>query len=147
MPQPPTRLTPHFTLQELTRTSTGLPNKPSTSAERALYALATNILEPIRAKFGAFTPTSAFRSTAVNKAVGGASTSSHLRGEAADIVIKGVPARTVATWCKKNIPVYDQLIFESIKGVEWVHISYSATNKNRKQAFDIVDGVVKGASF
>lgn len=146
-PKRPTQLTPHFTLEELCRTSVRIANIPSTSAEKALFALATHILEPIRAKFGAFSPTSAFRSKKVNQAVGGSSRSSHLLGEAADIVIKGKDARLVASWCRKFLPMYDQLIYESKDGVAWVHISYSATHKNRKQFFDIIDGVVKEASF
>jgi zinc D-Ala-D-Ala carboxypeptidase len=142
----PTPLTPHFTLEELTKTSTGLPNKPSPLVIKRLTTLAQNILEPLRSRFGAFTPTSTFRGPAVNKRVGGSHNSQHLKGQATDVVIKGVKARDVAKWAKANLN-YDQLIFESLKGTEWVHISYVSAKQNRKQAFDIVDNVVKGASF
>lgn len=141
-----TSISKHFTLAELTRTSTGLPNKPSVRQIAMLRILAINILEPIRSRFGPFTPTSTFRSVAVNRRVGGKSTSQHIKGQATDIVIKGVKAKDVAKWIKNNL-LYDQLIFESIGGKEWVHVSYVSPTQNRRQAFDIIEGVVKGASF
>ncbi len=80
------RLSPHFTLAELTRTGTGLPNTPNSTEKANLKALAAGILEPIRAEFGKpLIVNSGFRSEAVNAQVGGSSTSQHRTGDAADV--------------------------------------------------------------
>ena len=81
-----TKLTPHFTLEELTTTKTGIDNLPNVSQTNALRILCRDILEPLRDKIGKpIIINSAFRSVAVNRAVGGVSNSQHLLGQAADI--------------------------------------------------------------
>ena len=81
-----TKLTPHFTLNELTVTKTGLSNVPAAGDVDNLRKLCRDILEPIREKIGyPIIVNSAYRSAAVNRAVGGVGTSQHLKGEAADI--------------------------------------------------------------
>lgn len=81
-----TKLTPHFSLEELTTTKTGLSNIPNVSQTHQLHNLCRDILEPLRDKIGQpIIINSAFRSSAVNRAVGGVSTSQHLLGQAADI--------------------------------------------------------------
>jgi len=85
-------LSPHFTLAEMTATGRTADNTPGEKEIIALKALCENILEPVREHFGK--PVyilSGFRSPEVNKLVGGAPTSQHVKGEAADITIKGVP--------------------------------------------------------
>jgi len=134
----PTQLTPHFTLEELCKTSTGIANKPTAIQIKRLTQLAKHILEPIRAKFGAFTPNSAFRNFKVNKAVGGSPSSQHTRGEAVDITHPKVSPKELATWIKNNLQ-YDQLILED----GWVHVSYNMRGEN----LDIIKGKVKEASF
>ncbi len=84
-------LSPHFTLQELTHSNTGkargIANVPNGAELRRLYALADG-LEKIRAAMGApLQINSAFRNRATNSAVGGASQSRHIMGDAADIAI------------------------------------------------------------
>ena len=81
-----TKLTPHFTLNELTVNKTGLSNVPTAGDIDNLLKLCLDVLEPIREAVG--TPiivTSGYRSPAVNRAVGGVGTSQLLKGEAADI--------------------------------------------------------------
>ena len=81
-----TKLTPHFTLEELTTTKTGLSNIPNVEQINALRHLCLDILEPLHEKLGnPLFVDSGFRSLAVNQAVGGVPTSQHLKGEAADI--------------------------------------------------------------
>ena len=85
------QLTEHFTLWELTRSGTaitlGIKNVPDAREIEALRALCENILEPLRRRYGAITVTSGYRSRRLNAAVGGASDSQHLRGEAVDIFV------------------------------------------------------------
>ena len=81
------QITPHFSLEELTITKTGLPNEPNEEQINQLRILCRDILEPLR-YHGECAPIivqSAFRSPAVNKLVGGVPTSQHLLGQAADI--------------------------------------------------------------
>lgn len=83
-----TKLTPHFTLEELTATKTGLSNIPNVSQTNQLRKLCRDILEPIREKIDMpILVNSGFRSPEVNKVVGGVSTSQHLLGQAADIIV------------------------------------------------------------
>ena len=81
-----TKLTPHFTLEELTTTKTGISNIPHENDIDQLRILCRDILEPLRDKIGKpIIIDSAFRSAAVNRAVGGVSNSQHILGQAADI--------------------------------------------------------------
>lgn len=81
-----TKLTPHFTLEELTTTKTGISNIPHENDINQLRILCRDILEPLRERINLpLIVNSAFRSAAVNLAVGGVSNSQHLIGQAADI--------------------------------------------------------------
>ena len=76
----------NFTLNEMTKTNTGLPNEiPSFEVAFNLYDTAC-FLQKLRNLIGMpIVVTSGYRSESVNKAVGGAKNSAHLRGGAADI--------------------------------------------------------------
>lgn len=82
------RLGEYFTLDELTRTDTGLPNIPSGQSVANLQSLVAGILDPLRSEVGPLLVTSGYRSQAVNSdpSVNGSTSSQHLKGQAADIV-------------------------------------------------------------
>lgn len=80
------QLSPHFTLAELTVTSTGLANFPGDTAIANLRVLCMGLLEQIRWHTGPLTISSGFRTAAVNRAIGGSATSQHVTGEAADLM-------------------------------------------------------------
>ena len=121
----------HFTMNELSRTSTGLDNTPNVEIIDNLTALVDNVLDPLRELIGMpIHVSSGYRSEAVNKAVKGAKNSQHTKGEAADISCKnnGLLFRLI----RDNF-TFDQLIWEfgDDNYPAWVHVSYS--KKNRKQ--------------
>lgn len=64
-----------------------------------------NILQKIRDHFGvAVTINSGYRTSTYNKKVGGATNSQHVKGTAADIVVKGVDPLTVAQYSEYLMP-------------------------------------------
>ena len=84
------QLTKHFTLAELTNSSTaqrlGLSNTAPPEIVPRLLRTA-EMLERIRATLGVpVIVTSGYRAPAVNRAVGGVTSSDHIQGHAADIV-------------------------------------------------------------
>lgn len=128
------RVSKNFTWAELTKTGTGLPNDPPEEARISLKLLVDNVLQPLREKIGVpIIINSAYRSPGVNKAIGGASTSQHQKGEAADFKVVGKDLKEVFDLIvKENIVPYDQIIYETKPGTEWIHISYK--DRNRHQA-------------
>lgn len=125
------QLTDHFTLAELTRTGTGLANVPSETETAALRALAVAVLEPLRVSLGtAVNVTSGYRSSEVNAKVGGASSSQHTRGEAADIWVAGMSAEELARKIVGLGLAFDQIIVERDHPAEqWVHVSYCSAKR------------------
>jgi len=120
------RLSKNFTLEELCVTSSGLKNEPTNVEIGALRALVANVLQPLREDIGEpIKINSGFRSSAVNKAVGGAAPSQHVKGEAADIECSN--NAYLFNLIRKNL-VFDQLIWEhgDDKQPAWVHVSYKA---------------------
>lgn len=63
------------------------------------------VLQKIRTHFGkSVTISSAYRTPAKNKAVGGTTYSQHLYGKAADIKVKGIAPKKVAAYAEKLMP-------------------------------------------
>lgn len=118
------KLSPNFSLAELTRTDTGLDNTPDNAQEWAnLKQLAMN-LEHVRAILGKpVRITSAFRSEAVNRKVKGSLTSHHRFGYAADFTIRDLSVFEVVSILSKSWLHFDQLINEQEKGI--THISFA----------------------
>ena len=75
-----------FSFKELITTSTGLLNYPTSPDDLVNLASLWNYLASVRERLGQpVFINSAFRTFAVNKAVGGVESSNHLKGRAADI--------------------------------------------------------------
>jgi hypothetical protein len=134
------QLTEHFTLSEFVRSETAenkhIDNTPSQEVVESLRALCRNVLEPARMAFGEpIYITSGYRCPALNKAVGGKPTSQHLRGEAADLQVKGVRNLKRLYNAIKEHGVFDQLLYESNGTTKWIHVSYTSYG-NRRQAID-----------
>lgn len=134
-------LSPNFTLRSFTiGTPSGAgrvifphallltPVSGLTSQERFcnLLALAVNVAEPLRAKFGPFRVNSGLRNDNSVKPPG---VSQHVSGQAMDVQFDGWTYARYwenAQWVKDNIP-YDQFIFEhsSTTGLAWFHLSFN----------------------
>lgn len=121
------QLTPHFSLEELTRSSTaerrGIDNTPSPSIMANLMIVAEG-LEKVRAALPihntAIIVDSGYRSMALNAAIGGAKNSAHTRGLAADIWTHAMTNEELIRRILGSGINFDQLILEG----SWVHISF-----------------------
>ena len=113
-------MTPHFSLAELTVTDhREFDNTPNESETANLQRLA-EFLEIVKATLGGkpIMVNSAFRSKAVNDAVGSKDTSQHRLGCAADIRVPGMTPDEVVK-ALMGLP-FDQIIREFDR---WTHIS------------------------
>ena len=144
------RLTPHFTLGELTVTDvkTKDGNIPSHVAIENLKRLC-EWLEHLRAQYNLLYGdgshpiiiNSGYRSEAVNKIVGGAPNSNHLAGCAVDIKVSdaiqvmryGV---ILADYANLTGQKFDELLVErSKKGTYWLHFAVRPKDNRRKVIF------------
>ena len=122
-------LSEHFTLIELCKSQTaerlGIDNQPDAGIIDLLAGMCDSVLEPVRAHFGVpFSPSSAYRSEALNKVIGGSATSAHCAGLAVDIEVPGFSNLELAHWVVDNL-VSDQVILECYTGQPdsgWVHV-------------------------
>jgi zinc D-Ala-D-Ala carboxypeptidase len=127
-------LSPHFTLEELTHTDhRELNNEPNASEMANLTRLAA-FLEQVKTVLGGkpIMVNSAFRSKAVNDAVGSKDTSQHRIGCAADIRVPGMTPDEVVKAVIASEIGYDQVIREFDR---WTHISIpntAGTNPRRQ---------------
>mgnify|MGYP003631853790 CR=1 FL=1 len=127
-------MTPHFTLAELTHTDHRLLDNTPNAAELANLKRLAEFLETVKTTLGGkpVMINSAFRSKAVNDAVGSKDTSQHRQGLACDFRVPGmVPDAVVRAIIAANLP-FDQIIREYDA---WTHISIA--DKPRRQALII----------
>lgn len=130
----------YFTIAELCRSNTAdrlkIDNRCSDEIATNLTALVDNVLDPLRTWYGRpLTVSSGYRCPTLNKAVKGSSTSQHMSGQAADIDTGDKQQnKLLFEYIQKNLP-FDQLIDES--NFAWVHVSYRADGKNRKQTLKL----------
>ena len=131
-------LSEHFTFEELTHTDhRQLDNTPNDAELSNLVRLA-EFLEELKTVLGGkpIMVNSAFRSKAVNDAVGSKDTSQHRIGCAADIRVPGMTPDEVVRAVVASDLGYDQVIREFDR---WTHISIpnEAARAPRKQALII----------
>ena len=131
-------MTPHFTLDELTHTDhRELDNTPNESEIANIQRLA-EFLEQVKEVLGGkpIMVNSAFRSKAVNDAVGSKDTSQHRIGCAADIRVPAMTPDQVVRAVIASGLGFDQVIREFDR---WTHISIpnQASGSPRKQALII----------
>lgn len=129
------QLSKHLSRAEFERsdaaTNYGINNEMNSGQLAKAIKLAENCFEPIREHLAKpIKVNSGYRSPAVNKRIGGATTSQHSLGEAIDLDLHD---RDLFEWIIDNV-VFDQLIAEFPSGgkASWFHISFRE-GRNRKQ--------------
>ena len=152
-------LSQHYTLGEMTKTGTGIPNIPSRVSIENLRNICENWLEEMRYDYNTLyclkpgedyetsqsvepvVITSGFRSEDVNRAVGGSPTSNHLSGCAVDIRCAGFEqavryATILLDIADDTRQDYDELFIERKKGGRyWLHFAVRPEDNRRKNGF------------
>jgi uncharacterized protein YcbK (DUF882 family) len=135
------RLSKNFTLEEFERSDTAkrlkIDNHVPQFAVPRLRTLCEKVLQPVRDHFGVpIIITSGYRCPDLNDAVKGATSSQHMKGEAADFKIRAqnIKLYDIYLWMVDNLQ-FDQLIWEVRPNSKWIHVSYKATGENRQQVF------------
>ena len=134
-------LTEHFTLEEMTISEyaarNGIKNTPSETAIQNLTLLCQKVLEPLRLIVQKpIIITSGYRSKKANEAIGGSSTSQHMKGQAADFIVHDLTLEEVFNIVAGQLP-FDQLIQEF---GQWVHASYHEPLRKEKLLAKHVNG-------
>ena len=137
-----TNLSEHFVLGEFTRSKyPEVYNIPSHEAIANLKRLCV-WLEVLRERVGhAIVINSGYRSPQLNKKVGGAPTSNHLTGCAADIRTSGFKqaieyAAILIAYATESDQEFDELLIEKNRyGAVWLHFAVRAKENRRKILF------------
>lgn len=137
----------YFTLNEMIYSDTakkkGIDNTPSEEVKKHLNDLMA-VLDKIRGALGKpITVSSGYRCPKLNAAVGGSATSGHLRGDAADLQVKGLTAKELGLFIQGYLQganiAWDQLIVEKSGRTEWIHLGLkNQAGLQRKQLFSII---------
>ena len=142
-----TKLSEHFGLAELTKTSVNIENVPSEAQVENLKRVC-RWLERLRKrwndKYGdgddPIIINSGFRSPEVNKAVGGVPTSNHLTGCAVDIRCIGMEqalryAAILLDISDMSREDFDELLIEQRRNVVWIHFAVRPWGNRRRCNF------------
>ena len=144
------QLSKNFALKEFEVSETArvndIDNRVPKRYVKNVKALVDEVLQPTRDKVGIpIYISSGYRCREVNQINHGATSSQHMRGEAADIFIDPVCSLGWTLWDVLKLIVqftdFDQVIWETRpNGSKWIHVSYVTYRKNRKQCLQCKDG-------
>lgn len=129
-----------FNMTELTGSYTaarhGIDNSPTPEIEKNLNLLVARVLDIVREYYGfPIKVSSGYRCPELNKLVGGAANSHHMRGMAADITVGSMADNRKLYELIKSLNLdLCQCILE--KGGKWIHISYDE-NDIRNQYLEL----------
>ena len=142
-----TKLSEHFSLAELCKTSVNIENVPNEAQVENLKRLC-KWMEKLRKRWNdlygegddPIVINSGFRSPAVNKAVGGATMSNHLTGCAVDIRCIGIEqalryAAILLDISDLNKEDFDELLIEQRRSVVWIHFAVRPSGNRRRCNF------------
>lgn len=155
------KISKDLTLAEVSKSNTaiklGIDNEPKGEHLNNMIHTANAIFQPIRNHFGKpIFVSSGYRSPKLNKAIGGAATSQHCKGEALDLDNDAVEYPTnkdIFDYIKNHLE-FTQLIAEfPVNGnPSWVHVGYDRKNlknqilvarkKNGKTVYENYNGTM-----
>ena len=120
-----------------TATRLGIKNEPNKKQLNNMKLIAEEVFEPLRAYVGGpIKINSFFRSTELNKTIGGSTKSQHCHGQAIDLddTFGRATNAEMFEFIKKHLD-FDQIIWEfgDDKNPDWVHVSYVSPEKNRNR--------------
>lgn len=120
-----------------TATRLGINNLPDQKQIDNMKLVADKIFQPLREFVGGpIKINSFFRSSDLNRAIGGSSKSQHCLGLAMDLddTFGHKTNAEMFNWIRENLD-YDQMIWEfgSDDNPAWVHVSYVSPEKNRNR--------------
>lgn len=132
----------YFSISEFEYSETAkklkIDNKIPEELKPGLQELIDNILNPLREAWGsALKITSGYRCPALNKAVKGSNTSSHLYALAADVQPVGRDIKDFKPFVRQFLECrkFDQCIDETSGNSEWVHLSYKNKTGQQRHEF------------
>ena len=141
------QLTEHFSFEELTSTSHDElleSNRKIAEGYTKQLKYVAGTLEEIRAVLGVpLRVTSGFRSSQLNRLVGGSTTSGHTKGLCADVIPIGVDvveAQKKIIANKDKCPSLKKCILEMVKGSEWLHVEAKTEANQPTQFFATTNG-------
>jgi len=141
------QLTPNFSLEQLIYSETAererIDNTPAPEIVNNLRLLAQG-LEQVRTLIGfPLDISSGYRCTRLNSRVGGAKSSQHTRGQAADFTCAGFgPPLAVIKAIRDSDIEFDQCILEYAR---WVHISFTTAPRGKVLTiYDSKEGYLDG---
>lgn len=147
------KLSTHFTLEEMCLSSVaiklGITNLPQKEEYlTSLKYICINILEPVRARYGApIKVTSGYRCCSLNAAINGAAHSQHCLGQAVDLMGQS-PLDTILLYVYLRCTNFDQLILEQKGNVIWVHVSCKPNAiSNRHMCLFMKDSIMLDAEY
>lgn len=136
------KLSPHFSLEELTITQVRQDNTPPPAVIEALKDTAMR-MEGVRNALGGkpVIVNSGYRSPLVNRVVGGSPTSAHMSGRAVDFICPAFgPPLSIARVIIASSVKFDQLIEEGT----WVHISFDERMRGQVLSKSSAGGLIAG---
>ena len=125
----------NFTWNEFVKTQIGIRNNINNLPNSQIIwnniqSLSEHVLQPLRDQFGPIIISSGYRSSELNKLIGGSPNSNHIRGEAADILpLKNIPLIEILSFIYKNLP-FRELIAEYFPN-GWIHVAYRKNGNDR----------------
>jgi len=127
---------PNFKYREFIESETAqrlnIQNIPNNSEWINIEVLASQVLHPIRQKFGRMKITSGFRCLELNTAIGSSKSSSHVKGEAADFkpLEENVSLLDIIEYVYNNLDFRELILEYGING--WIHVSYRRNSNLKK---------------